>query len=142
MRVQRYSMSFKFVLVLISVVGLAACSGTAGYLAPPADERLVPEITTEGTKFFILQRDYLRPDQGRGAASMDRTRGRDDDLLMGERYIEQRLTLIMERTAYCREGFFELYREQTLNSFSVRGECREDATEADRERFSSGPIPL
>jgi hypothetical protein len=136
MRVQRFGVS------LMLVVCLTACSGTSGYVAPPADERLVPEITAEGTKFFVLQRDYLRPDQGGGTASMDRSRGRDDDLLMGERYIEQRLTLIMERTAYCREGFFELYREQTLSSFSVRGECREDATAADRERFSAGPIPL
>ena len=123
--------------------GLAACGGMSGYIAPPANERLVPEITAEGTKFFVLQRDYLRPEQYAVEATPARPRGRGgDQLLMGERNIEQRLTLIMERTGYCREGFFELYREQTLTGFSVRGECREMATDADRELFSSGPIAL
>ncbi len=130
-------------LTAILAAGLAACGGMSSYVAPPANERLVPEITAEGTKFFVLQRDYLRPAQDTGVAPIAPPRGRTgDDLIMGERNIEQRLTLIMERTGYCREGFFELYREQTLTGFSVRGECREDATEADRQRFSSGPIPL
>lgn len=129
-------------LTVMLAAGLTAC-GMSSYVAPPANERLVPEITAEGTKFFILQRDYLRPEQDTGVGPSARPRGRaGEELIMGERNIEQRLTLIMERTAYCREGFFELYREQTLTGFSVRGECREDATDADRERFSSGPIPL
>lgn len=137
MRSKRSTMTIMLAVVLV------ACGSTANYVAPPADERLLPEITADGTKFFILQRDYLRPRQNTGSATASRPRGRSgDDWLLGERNIEQRLMLIMERTAYCREGFFELYREQTLNGFSVRGECREDATEADRERFSAGPIPL
>ena len=133
----------QFALSVMLATALAACGGMSSYVAPPASERLIPEITEEGTKFFVLQRDYLRPEQNTDTATPARPRGRaGDELLMGERNIEQRLTLIMERTAYCREGFFELYREQTLSGFSVRGECREDATDADRERFSTGPIPL
>lgn len=133
----------RLILTVMLVPTLAACGGMSSYVAPPANERLIPEITAEGTKFFVLQRDYLRPGQNTDAATPQRPRGgAGDDLLMGERNIEQRLTLIMERTGYCREGFFELYREQTLSGFSVRGECREDATNADRERFSIGPIPL
>ncbi|MBC54863.1 MAG: hypothetical protein CMQ34_13630 [Gammaproteobacteria bacterium] len=125
------------------IAGLTACGGMSSYVAPPANERLVPDITAEGTKFFVLQRDYLRPDPYAADATPARPRGRGgDELIMGERNIEQRLTLIMERTGYCREGFFELYREQTLTGFSVRGECRETASDADRARFSSGPIPL
>ncbi|HDZ10520.1 hypothetical protein [Pseudohongiella sp.] len=133
----------QFALSVMLATALTACGGMSSYVAPPASERLIPEITEEGTKFFVLQRDYLRPEQNTDTATPARPRGRaGDELLMGERNIEQRLTLIMERTAYCREGFFELYREQTLSGFSVRGECREDATDADRERFSTGPIPL
>lgn len=133
----------RFTLSVMLAAGLAACGGMSSYVAPPANERLVPDITTEGTKFFVLQRDYLRPDQYAVEATSARSRGRGGDgLIMAERNIEQRLTLIMERTGYCREGFFELYREQTLTGFSVRGECREVATDADRERFSAGPIPL
>lgn len=133
----------RLIIPVLLVMGLTACGGMSSYVAPPANERLVPEITADGTKFFVLQRDYLRPDQLAGQATPAQPRGRaGDEAVLGERNIEQRLTLIMERTAYCREGFFELYREQTLTGFSVRGECREVATEADRERFSSGPIPL
>lgn len=133
----------KFITPVMLVASLAACGGASSYVAPPANERLLPEITADGTKFFILQRDYLRPELNTDAATAASPRGRSgNNLLMGERNIEQRLTLIMERTGYCREGFFELYREQTLSGFSVRGECREDANDADRERFSTGPIPL
>lgn len=133
----------KFITPVILVAGLAACGGASSYVAPPANERLLPEITADGTKFFILQRDYLRPELNTDSATAASPRGRSgNNLLMGERNIEQRLTLIMGRTGYCREGFFELYREQTLSGFSVRGECREDASDSDRERFSTGPIPL
>ncbi|MEX0740250.1 MAG: hypothetical protein WD071_12985 [Pseudohongiella sp.] len=135
--------SERFTITVVLSAVLGACGGTATYIAPPAEEYLVPEIAANGTKFFVLQRDYRRPEQNTSAATVSHPGGRSDsDWLMGERNIEQRLTLIMQRTAYCREGFFELYREQTLSGFSVRGECREIATDEDRERFSAGPIPL
>ena len=60
---------------------------------------------------------------------------------IGEYEVEARINAILELTGYCRQGFFELYREQTFQRFLVRGECREAADESDRVRFTA-PIPL
>lgn len=132
-----------YIAVSVLMLLLVSCGGGPRYAPPPAEELLIPEITADGTKFFIFQRSYLRPEMADpGAPAVRRGERQSPGMSVGERDIERRLSLIMERTAYCRDGFFELYREQTLRGFSVRGECREDATEADRQQFSAGPVPL
>jgi len=132
-------------LLLISM--LYSCSGGPALIPPPANESLIPEISADGTKFFVFRRDYLRPQPNQD--ELDRLSPRQDGgssrgnrQMMGESDIEARLTQILGTVGYCREGFFELYREQTFQSFSVRGECREDASEEDLRRFSDGPIVL
>lgn len=132
-----------YIAASVLMLLLISCGSGPRYIPPPAEERLIPEITADGTKFFVFQRSYLRPGTGDpGAPGVRRGARQGPDMTFGERDIEWRLSLIMERTGYCRDGFFELYREQTLRGFSVRGECREDATEADRQQFSTGPVPL
>ncbi len=126
------------VLGVLLILPVLSCGGGQPWQAPPARESLIPEIQADGTKFFVFQRDYLRPEREPGFRSdgMQGTRPqRDNGIRIGEFDVEERLTLIMQTTGYCRNGFFELYREQTFESFSVRGECREDATDADREQF-------
>ncbi|MDP2380685.1 MAG: hypothetical protein Q8M35_09440 [Pseudohongiella sp.] len=126
------------VLGVLLILPVLSCGGGQPWQAPPARESLIPEIQADGTKFFVFQRDYLRPEREPGfrPEGMQGTRPqRDNGIRIGEFDVEERLTLIMQTTGYCRNGFFELYREQTFESFSVRGECREDATEADREQF-------
>ncbi|MDO8908602.1 MAG: hypothetical protein Q7W55_08885 [Pseudohongiella sp.] len=128
----------RFTPGLLLLLSMVACSSGAAWQAPPARESLVPEIHADGTKFFVFQRDYLavEAEPGFQPPGMPGSRQRSDNgLRVGEFEVEQRLTLIMQITGYCRNGFFELYREQTFRSFSVRGECREDATDADREQF-------
>ncbi|MBU2099103.1 MAG: hypothetical protein KKD00_10095 [Gammaproteobacteria bacterium] len=128
----------RIILVLLLVMPVLACSSGPAWQAPPARESLVPEIHADGTKFFVFQRDYLRAEREPGfqpagpAGPEQRT---VTGVRVGEFEVEERLTVIMQTTGYCRSGFFELYREQTFQSFSVRGECREAATEADREQF-------
>lgn len=137
----------KALLLVLLMAGLSACGSGPAIPPPPADEQLIPEITADGTKFFVFQRDYRRPQTAQdefefrpsGARQNNRARGAG---MTGETDVEGRLSLIMERTGYCRNGFFELYREQTFQRFSVRGECREDATDDDRQRFGGGPIVL
>lgn len=128
----------RIILGLLLVLPVLACSGGPAWQAPPANESLIPEIHADGTKFFVFQRDYLRAErepgfqpEGPGGPPQRTVTG----IRMGEFEVEERLTVIMQTTGYCRNGFFELYREQTFQSFSVRGECREAATEADRAQF-------
>ncbi|MDP3518933.1 MAG: hypothetical protein Q8S94_17390 [Pseudohongiella sp.] len=126
------------VLGVLLILPVLSCGGGQPWQAPPARESLIPEIQADGTKFFVFQRDYLRPEREPGFRPEGRQGSRpqrDNGIRIGEFDVEERLTLIMQTTGYCRNGFFELYREQTFESFSVRGECREDATDADREQF-------
>lgn len=137
------------VLGVLLILPVLSCGGGLPWQAPPARESLIPEIQADGTKFFVFQRDYLRPQPGQGAdvgvIPGDRRRGGQPEsergMRIGEFEVESRLELVMVATGYCREGFFELYREQTFQSFSVRGECREEANEADRQQFAR-PIAL
>lgn len=106
----------------------------------PADERLTPDIRGDGSKFFTFERIYTAtmPDQRR----IDRS-GRNAPRGPSPGAIEARLEQIMTMTDYCREGFFELYRERLRGTFTFRGECREAATEEDNARFGNGePIVL
>jgi hypothetical protein len=128
----------RIILGLLMVLPVLACSSGPAWQAPPARESLVPEIQDDGTKFFVFQRDYLRAEREPGfqPAGMPGTRERTaTGIRIGEFEVEERLSAIMLSTGYCRNGFFELYREQTFQSFSVRGECREGATDADRAQF-------
>lgn len=126
---------------------LVACGGGPNWQAPPANERLNTQIAADGTKFFVFHRSYLQFDRDdedfRRGRSMAGQRGaRSSGPIYAEWDVTERLTAIMERTGYCREGFFELYREQTFSDFSVRGECREGASDADRAQFDSQSIAL
>jgi|SRR5690554_5438155 len=125
---------------------LAACGGGPNWQAPPADERLNTQIAADGTKFFVFHRSYLqfdRDDDFRRGSPMAGQRGaRSSGPIYAEWDVAERLAAIMERTGYCREGFFELYREQTFSEFSVRGECREGANDADRAQFETQSIVL
>lgn len=38
-------------------------------------------------------------------------------------------------TGYCREGYFELSRMIESGRGEIRGECKEGATDADRQKF-------
>ncbi|MDT8427611.1 MAG: hypothetical protein RQ757_02465 [Pseudomonadales bacterium] len=119
-------------------IGLAACA--ARISLPPARELLEPEINSENTKFFIFRRENNQQlleesptpasiqTQGRTAAGA----GRDEAMA---RLVLERVTLVLEKTGYCREGFFELFRENSRNGLMLRGECREAASPQDRQHF-------
>ena len=124
--------------LLLSIALLwQACSSGPNWQAPPAAEYLIPEITEDGSKFFTFRRDYLQAQIPRPGRDAQMDAGGNRGLRVGEYEVEDRLEAIRQRTGYCREGFFELYREQTFQQFTVRGECREDATDTDRLTFIS-----
>lgn len=133
---------FKTSLIPILFSLLLACGSGPAVPPPPADELLIPEITADGSKFFVFQRNYHRPQPSEFEFERRASERRRADMPRVEEDVEGRLLLIMERTGYCRNGFFELYREQTTQSFAVRGECREGASDEDRQRFDGTSIVL
>lgn len=115
-------------------LGLAACAVRVSL--PPARESLEPEINNENTKFFVFRRENIQqlPAESLSPATVQ-NRGEDNAGTM-EQLVLQRVTLILQKTGYCREGFFELFRENSRNGLMLRGECREAANPQDRERFN------
>jgi hypothetical protein len=54
--------------------------------------------------------------------------------------LSRRVEEVLELTGYCRDGFFELYRQAIQRGLTLRGECREAATGQDRAMFSDGEV--
>jgi len=66
--------------------------------------------------------------------------GNMDPKKKGEKFakkILEQLTLKVEQSGYCREGFIEIDRQITRGYGQVRGECKEGASDADREKFAA-----
>jgi len=139
---------------LIRIIGIAGlmlvltgCGNSRNVQLPPANEILIPQISADGSKFFEFQRQYIYPDQDPTDRLLSREmrsapRQSQGDLRQIDEEIQRRLRRAFEITAYCRSGYFELYRDQTREGFSLRGECREDASDEDRRRFDGTPISI
>ena len=48
---------------------------------------------------------------------------------------KSRLAEKLEENSYCRKGYFELERSLNKTIYTIRGECNESATAADRKSF-------
>lgn len=120
--------------VFVPLLLLVACgSRDPSAMLPPADESLMVEITDDGTKFFTFRREYTDGLFGVGASMQTSPRALRAD-------VRPRIEQVLEHTGYCRDGYFELYRERDPGVLAVRGECRDSATRADREQFPAGEI--
>lgn len=133
------------ILVLVSVALLMGCSANNGrsYVATEMAETLEVEILPNTSKMFTYRlrwpeehipshiqvaRNGSSPgrDFARGGVNL----GRDthDRLLANTDYV-------VERSGFCREGFFELDRSISRYHLWVRGECKDSATAADQQLF-------
>jgi len=130
------------------VLALSGCGSTGGVQLPPANEILIPQISADGSKFFVFERQHIYPGQDPTDRLLNRDMRADrlsqyqGDPQQLDEEIERRLNSAFASTGYCRNGYFELYRDQTRDGLSLRGECREDASDEDRERFDGSPIPI
>jgi hypothetical protein len=133
------------ILVLVSVALLMGCSANNGrsYVATEMAETLEVEILPNTSKMFTYRlrwpeehipshiqvaRNGSSP--GRDFAQGGVNLGRDthDRLLANTDYV-------VERSGFCREGFFELDRSISRYHLWVRGECKDSATAADQQLF-------
>jgi hypothetical protein len=135
------------VLMLISVglLGASGC-GTAGrsYVDTGMTETLEVEILPDASKMFTyrlrwpednipnhiqIARDGNKPGKAFARGGIEMNRATYDRLMENTAYV-------VERTAYCREGFFELDRSISRYHLWIRGECKESASEEDRKVFT------
>ena len=130
--------------ILAVTLVLQACSSTPSTTG--IKEQFTPQILDNGTKMFRYE--FSRGDKLRPIVAYDQSGGFTDgrDLYSAEelrkknqRHLQFAVPRALEETGYCREGFYTLDTLIGYGNGSLRGECKEAATTADRERFGTKP---
>ncbi|BFM18566.1 lipoprotein [Maricurvus nonylphenolicus] len=140
------------ILLLGAVAGITACSGPGQKRPAPAlSQDFSTHITQDGSKMFVFTLSMQRPERQGGKSGMrppargERKGGggrkdRSDEL---EKMTTALLDQKLETSGYCREGYMVLERFAEQGKSRIRGECKETATDADREHFSGAvAIPV
>lgn len=137
------------ILMLMAVIVLAGCS-TAGrsYVESEMAETLEVEVLPNASKMFTYRlrwpeekipshirvaRGGANPAREFAQGGVDVGRGTYERLLENTAYV-------VERSGYCRDGFFELDRSISRYHLWVRGECKDSATPADQQLFGTQQI--
>jgi hypothetical protein len=133
---------------LCSIVGLTACS-TPGrsYTSATVVETLETEILANGSKMFVYRLrwpeetvpSHIHVSGGRYRTSPYDRAGVNIDSQTHKR-LQENAGLVAARYNYCREGFLELDRSLERFHLWLKGECKEDASEQDRENFGEKRI--
>jgi hypothetical protein len=121
--------SLKPTMIAFAVLCLSACSSTKP--AASFNDEFSTKITGDGTKFFT----YIRHMSGgtKGDRGKGRRKGKPDNSL--QEAVQARL----DTSGYCRDGYLALERYQANGIERIRGECRDGATDNDREQFPNQP---
>lgn len=136
-------------------ISVAACGSNDSKKVPATQEYFKTNITTDGSKQFDYTLLMERPEGrkrgggggmanrgGMGAGGAGDMGGRGDmDARKDKMRERMELTLLekldtkLTETTFCREGYMELARTADRGRMTLRGECREQATDDDRAQF-------
>ncbi|MCT8869631.1 hypothetical protein [Shewanella xiamenensis] len=144
-------------LTLLSCLTLLACSSAPidpSEFAGKFKDKLTTDIRADGLKLFtyqagfaeeysprdVTERPFPHEERMRQVAQDPREQRRlyqqqADVLDIWGRQVELGLEKTLEMTGYCREGYFELSRIIESGRGEIRGECKEGATEEDKQKF-------
>ena len=131
---------------LIAMVPLMAISGCASHSdnrsrhRQPPSETFSTEITEDGTKLFTYrlerpERSQVRDDsikkrarrEGGKSGQPPASREQRNDKMKTR--MQQKLAAKIDETGFCNEGYIILDEYIGKDGFSIRGECREGASE-------------
>lgn len=119
-------------LAVLFLSGLAiACTSSRNKL-PPAE--LQTRITQGGLKLFELSSPMQARPMTLPNGNPRQQRPVNDGRKM-QKHMQDMLDEVMEQTGYCRAGYVLLGRYAGETTRRVRGECRDRATEEDRQKF-------
>ncbi|GAA6152783.1 hypothetical protein [Pseudoteredinibacter isoporae] len=136
-------------VVLLSLLFLVACSSQPK--GPDASERLVTHISEDGSKRFqyvmIMQR---KKGSGRGGfkgsgkgmggrGSKSGGKNRTDMIAKMQEKMKARgldaMEAKLDEAEFCQDGYMVLNEQFTMAKLKINGECKDSATEKDRENF-------
>jgi len=123
---------------------LGSCAGPGeNYVKSNLEETLEVEILPNTSKMFVYRLrlpDAQVPSGVYIARSPDDRRPADGGVSVNrstpERLLEN-AQFVVAKIGYCREGFFELDRNLSPYNLWLKGECKEGASDADRQKFGS-----
>lgn len=139
------------------VLAVSGCSGPGSKRKPPEmRESFSTSVTEDGSKMFeyrlvavrssdnrdsMPSKGGMRPRGGMGGGKGgDRpSHGDGDSGAMQEKMkskFYEKLDAKLAESGYCREGYMELDSTFSRGTSVLRGECRESASDTDRDKFS------
>lgn len=138
-------------MILISCgLALGAC---AAALTTTEVETFEPQIFNDGTKTFRYTLDEQGKPKSRTYIELTDQRVEDlkqdnpamppedrDQQRRDHRFL-QLLDQKLEATGFCRQGYIEIESDLGIRTSWLRGECRESASTADRQRFHGTANP-
>ncbi|WP_237054733.1 hypothetical protein [Microbulbifer sediminum] len=148
--------------IVTTAVGAASCSSSATDNDRAMREFFDTHITGNDAKRFEYTMHIRPPERrgrsrstgkGRGGTGTPGNAGNRADWqarmeAIWEKYLQQMSLKLREgvkaklaETGYCQEGYMELERVVTRGRLSLRGECRDGATDEDRKRFPNPTAP-
>ena len=125
--------SLKPTIILFAALCLPACTGTK----PGAsfNDEFSTEITGDGTKFFT----YIRHSPGGTEGNRGKGKGKGKGKKNPGNNLQEAVQTKLDTSGYCRDGYLTLERYQANGIARIRGECRDGATDKDREQFPNQP---
>lgn len=140
-------MTIRGIFLFLVAVLMLGCSTNNGrsYVDTAMTETLEVEILPNTSKMFTYR---LRWPEAQVPSHINVARGSDKPgrgfaqggVDMGRDTYERLLTntaYVVEHAGYCRDGFFELDRSISRYHLWVRGECKDGATDADKQAFGA-----
>jgi hypothetical protein len=125
--------SLKPAMIFFAALCLPACTGTKP--AASFNDEFSTEITGNGTKFFT----YIRHLPGSTEGNRGKGKGKGKGKKKPDNSLQEAVQARLDTTGYCRDGYLALERYQANGIARIRGECRDGATDNDREQFPNQP---
>ena len=125
--------SLKPTMIFFAALCLPACTGTKP--AASFNDEFSTEITGNGTKFFT----YIRHLSGNTEGNRGKGKGKGKGKKKPDNSLQEAVQARLDTTGYCRDGYLALERYQANGIARIRGECRDGATDNDREQFPNQP---
>ena len=136
----------RLVWTILGLVTLVSCAGPGrNYVRNEMQETLEVEILPNTSKMFVYRLRWPEEHIPNPIRVVNSSTGNPAPVTQGgvdiSRSTPERLyenaAYVVQHSGYCREGFFELDRSISRYHLWLKGECKEGASEADKERFGS-----
>jgi hypothetical protein len=117
------------------VIVLSACGHTPSAADIPSGASFTATVLADGTKLFVYKQPGFRgpPDEAQVGPVERGQHGPTTEQM--QKTALRGIVATLAENQYCRTGYMVLEQYPQQRNYVVRGECREPADQADREKF-------